>query len=355
MYKSKILLIDDEITLRETIHEILANENYEVVSLSSAQEALDLLDNWVPDLIICDIMMPVMDGFMFYEILKEVKPLSAVPFIFLTAKKEDNLMRKCLLLGADDFLIKPFIINELVKIVEVKINRFKKIKNTVGNLFVGEKKYLLHEVNTSLNGILGSINLLIDGGDDLEKDNIKEFHDIIKICGYHLNRTMFNLFLYQNVINNEVRYSEKDKSNIGDTFENVLNTIQIAYNDADERIFFRIKKATIKVSEEYLYFILYEIVENALKFSDSKSVSVIGKPFDDKYYRVVIKDSGIGFSQEELKKIDAGQQFNREKREQQGLGLGIFLTRAILKKLGGVFTIISTVNMGTEITLYFPI
>ncbi len=62
MNKNRILLVEDEINLRETICEYLKYENYDIVSAENGQEALDILDYWIPDLILCDIMMPVMDG-----------------------------------------------------------------------------------------------------------------------------------------------------------------------------------------------------------------------------------------------------------------------------------------------------
>jgi len=83
MIKNKILLVEDELKLRETISEYLKIENYEVTSAENGQEAIDIIDYWIPDLIICDIMMPVMDGFMFHEILLQNKTLNAIPFIFL--------------------------------------------------------------------------------------------------------------------------------------------------------------------------------------------------------------------------------------------------------------------------------
>ncbi|WP_339837889.1 response regulator [uncultured Flavobacterium sp.] len=125
----------------------------------------------MPDLILGDIVLPIMDGFMFHKIVKEIIFLSAIPFVSFTAKKESDLMRKCLLNGADGFMIKPFKNKELNDLVEAKIKRFKKIKEAYNPLYIGEKKYLVHEVNTALNGILGSIDGLIENRNDITKNN----------------------------------------------------------------------------------------------------------------------------------------------------------------------------------------
>jgi two-component system sensor kinase len=356
MHKKKILLVDDELNIRETTSEFLIFKNYDVRSVANGQEALDLLDYWTPDLIVCDIMMPVMDGHQLHKIIKENKSLSAVPFIFLTAKKENNLMRKSMLDGVDDFVSKPFKTRELLKIIETKIERFQKIKNVHNNLFIGEKKYFLHEVNTPLNGILGSINVLLDNPDNLQKEDLKLFYDAIKISGERLNRTMQNLILYESLKNNELNFLDDEQCDISDVFLETKNKILLTQKNQEERITFEVDKSQLKISEKNLNFILFELIDNALKFSQENTIIVIsGKKYDTKYYHLLIRDFGIGFSEKELQTISAAQQFNRKEREQQGLGLGLYLSKTIIKKAEGVFSIVSNENKGTEISLFLPL
>jgi two-component system sensor kinase len=354
MNKNKILLVDDELNIRETTSEFLVFKNYDVKSVANGQEALDLLDNWVPDLIICDIMMPVMDGNQLHNAIKEIRSLSAIPFIFLTAKKENNLMRKSMLDGVDDFISKPFKTSELLKIIETKIARFHKIKNVYNNLYVGENKYFLHEVNTPLNGILGSINVLLENPANLKKEE-KPFYDAIKTSGERLNRTMQNLILYESLKNNTESFPDDEHCKIAGAFLETKKKILENYINQEKRITSEIEESDVKISKKHLNFILFELVDNALKFSaDNTIVSVYGKKFDDTYYELVIRDCGIGFSEKELKTINAAQQFNRDKIEQQGLGLGLYLSKKIIKKANGVFSIVSKENEGTKISLFLP-
>lgn len=103
-------------------------------------------------------------------------------------------------------------------------------------------------------------------------------------------------------------------------------------------------------------FILFELIGNALKFSkNDKKIIVSGKIYNNEYYELLIQDFGIGFSTEELKEIDVHKQFDRNKKEQQGLGLGLFISKAFIKKTKGVFSIISQKNVGTTIKLFFPL
>ncbi|MES2576258.1 MAG: response regulator [Bacteroidota bacterium] len=356
MSKNKILLVDDDLNIRETITELLLFQNYDVKNAANGQEALDILEYWSPDLIICDIMMPIMDGNILHEIIKTNQMLSSIPFIFLTAKKEQNLMRKCLLDGADDFLSKPFKISELTKIIKVKIDRFQNIKNVYNNLYVGNKNHLAHEINTPLNGILGAIDLLIDTEVKLENNEIETFYDAIKVSGERLNRTMQNLALYQNLKSNLLQYNDGSNTDILKCFFDVKAKLFQIYGNQENRISFQIDRANIKISQNYLNFILFELIDNALKFSpSSKIVCISGERHDDSYYELVIRDFGIGFSDYELKKIGAAQQFNRDEREQQGLGLGLFLSKIIIKNSKGNFSIISKVKEGTIIKIRLPL
>jgi two-component system sensor kinase len=97
-------------------------------------------------------------------------------------------------------------------------------------------------------------------------------------------------------------------------------------------------------------------LDNALKFSETnKKIIVSGKKYNTEYYELVIQDSGIGFSEKQLNEINVNQQFDRDKKEQQGLGLGLFISKIFIQKTRGVFSIISQKNVGTTIKLFFPL
>jgi two-component system sensor kinase len=356
MNTNKILVIEDEINIRENIIELLQLKNYDVQSAANGQDALDLLDSWTPDLIISDIMMPVMNGQEFYEIMKESRALCAIPFIFLTAKKEPNLRQKSLLDGVDDFISKPFKAKDLLELIQTKIERFQRIKNNQNNLYIGDKKYFLHELNTPINGIQGFIDLLLANEDSLEKEDIKTFHVAIKTSLERLQRTMRNLLLYENIKNNQFEVTDTDNCDIKDVFQKAKATILKEYAIADFEIINEIERSYLKISEENLHFILAELIDNALKFSPNpKTIMVTGQTFNNNHYEINVRDFGIGFTETELKKINAAEQFNREKREQQGLGLGLYLSKTITKKANGIFSIASTENGGTIISIILPL
>lgn len=351
----KILFVDDEPNLRETLKEILSLKKYDVKTASNGLEALELLEYWIPDLIISDIMMPVMDGNMLHDILKEDQLLSAIPFIFLTAKNEVNLMRNSLIDGADDLMYKPFKIKELELVVKSKIARFEKIKNAYNNLYSGKKSSFLHEINTPLSGILGLSEHLTRNVETYEKKQIHELCQLINISGKRLNRTFQNIILYQNFKNNLLEFDVTSKAEMLKIFLKVKADILQIYEGQEARISFEVDKASVKMNAKYLHFILFELIDNALKFSSSNKIIVSGECYNETFYQLVITDFGIGISEDELKRIGAAQQFNREKMEQQGLGLGLFLSKMMIKKANGVFAIVSKVNEGTCIKIFLPL
>ncbi len=121
----KILLIDDCQTLRENTAEILEIENYDVITADNGRSGVELAFRENPDLIICDIMMPELDGYSVLDKLRSNPVTRDKPFIIITAKVGYDEFRKGMELGADDFITKPFTALELLCAVEARFKKFK--------------------------------------------------------------------------------------------------------------------------------------------------------------------------------------------------------------------------------------
>jgi CRP-like cAMP-binding protein len=119
----RILIIEDNGDIRENIAEILELAGYESLTAPDGKKGIELAQQELPDLIICDIMMPELDGFGVLHILNKKEDTARIPFIFLTAKTERADMRKGMIMGADDYITKPFDDTELLDAIET---RFKK-------------------------------------------------------------------------------------------------------------------------------------------------------------------------------------------------------------------------------------
>lgn len=124
----KILLIEDDTTMRENTAEILELANFQVTTAPNGKAGCTAAKEFKPDLIVCDIMMPELDGYGVLHVLSKDPKTASIPFIFLTAKAEKSEMRKGMELGADDYLTKPFEDTELLNAIEMRLKKVDALK-----------------------------------------------------------------------------------------------------------------------------------------------------------------------------------------------------------------------------------
>ena len=138
-----ILLIEDNEEMAENITSILKLAHYNVIRASNGKAGVELAQQKHPDLILCDIMMPELDGYGVIHILNNDPQTANTPFIFLTAKADKNDLRAGMNLGADDYITKPFDGFDLLKVVEIRLKKSEKLKSNYKNE--------LYDVNTLFN------------------------------------------------------------------------------------------------------------------------------------------------------------------------------------------------------------
>ncbi len=138
----KVLLIEDNEDVRETTADILELANYKVATAENGIIGVKKAKQFKPDIIICDIMMPELNGYGVLQILSKLPKTASIPFIFLTAKSEKTDMRKGMNLGADDYVIKPFEENELLDAIECRLNKNDFLKKEFSNNLDGINAFL---------------------------------------------------------------------------------------------------------------------------------------------------------------------------------------------------------------------
>ncbi len=144
-----ILLIEDNKEVLENTAEILEFSNYEVVTAENGMEGIAKAQEFRPDIIVCDIMMPGLNGYEVLETLNKDDETAGVPFIFLTAKSEMKDMRKGMAQGADDYIIKPFDEEELLEAIDIRLRKndflqrkFSKNASDLNTFFKEASEYL---------------------------------------------------------------------------------------------------------------------------------------------------------------------------------------------------------------------
>ena len=163
--KKKILIIEDQPEVRENIAELLELSNYNPITAENGKIGVKKALEEQPELILCDIMMPEMDGYEVLYLISKRPEIASTPFIFLTAKSEKADFRKGMNMGADDYITKPFEEMELLGAIERRLNKYEKLstKDELSEFVKQAKSYAELEdlENTSKTRTFKKINIYI--------------------------------------------------------------------------------------------------------------------------------------------------------------------------------------------------
>jgi DNA-binding response OmpR family regulator/two-component sensor histidine kinase len=357
--QTRIQVIEDEVNIRENIQELLEAKGYLVrVSPNGKQGVLDAID-FKPHLIVCDVMMPKMDGYKVLEYIRKTSIIQNIPFIFLTARVDKNDIRQGMDLGADDYLTKPFTYKELLKAIESRLKRqqkiigeYAKVKHDLDTTVFAT---YYHEFNTPLHGILGGLNLMLNARDSFNEQQLQELLTSILKSGLRLNHSLANLMLFEEIRRAEV-YPELltmftegvAKANWVQKVKAELHTMAKEIYNRSADIVIDLEVAEVKVNTEYLQRIILELVDNAMKFSKRGEVVHLTGVANGDDYQIEVKDCGRGFELSSLNDIAPFKQFNRKRFEQQGLGIGLFLVKRLAELNNGELKIITAEGEGTK-------
>ncbi|MDQ6814617.1 MAG: response regulator [Bacteroidota bacterium] len=356
--QARIQVIEDEKNIRENIQELLEAKGYLVrVSLNGKQGVLDAID-FKPHLIVCDVMMPKMDGYKVLEYIRKTSVIQNTPFIFLTARVDKNDVRQGMDLGADDYLTKPFTYKELLKAIESRLKRqdkiigeYAKVKHDLDTTVFAT---YYHEFNTPLHGILGGLNLMLNARESFSEQQVQELLTSILKSGLRLNHSLANLMLFEEIRRAEV-YPElltmfTDGIAKASWVQKVKSELQTMskeiYNRAADLVI-DLEVAELHIGGDYLQRIILELADNALKFSKRGDKVYVNGNVIGEEYRLEVKDSGRGFEIASLNDIAPFKQFNRKRFEQQGLGIGLYLVRRLAELNNGDLKIITLEGQGT--------
>jgi DNA-binding response OmpR family regulator len=141
----KILVIEDNVSLLENTAELLELSNYHVFTAENGKKGIEVAIRERPDLILCDIMMPEVDGYGVLHVLNQHAELSRTPFIFLSAKSDRSDFRKGMDLGADDYITKPFTATELLNAIQRRLQKSDLVKQVIAEGIKESNPFYFHE------------------------------------------------------------------------------------------------------------------------------------------------------------------------------------------------------------------
>jgi len=314
-------------------------------------------------LILCDVNMEKVDGYLTLSSLRAEPTTASIPFILMTGLADQAGMRHGMELGADDYLPKPFTIDALYAAVDARLKKAKAVREEaerkLADLRDNISMMLPHELRTPLNGILAYGEILTAESETLPPNEISEMGQVIYDSGRRLERLIENFLIYAQL---ELLSSDPQKLHSllrkqTDSPANLLERHardQAALAKRPQDLALDLVDVPMPISEEYLSKIADELVQNAFKFSQTGTpvrLSVLDSP---QSVGLVVTDKGRGMSTDHITKVGAYMQFDRKMHEQQGLGLGLTITRRLTELHGGTLAIQSEKDKGTTVTVKLP-
>jgi two-component system sensor histidine kinase/response regulator len=346
-----ILVIEDETAIRENMAEILGYEGYEVLTAEHGVAGIQVARDTIPDLIICDIMMPKLDGYGVLAELRTQAETAAIPFIFLTAKADRDSMRFGMNAGADDYLMKPCSRDEILTAINTRMAKREAVDQFYQQNFDELRGNLLmilpHELRTPLTSILGYAELTQMDFDTVGKAEMGERMDLILRAGNRLFRVIENYLLYAQVeiFRHDPRTMEAVSQHQTPSPASLLKdaTLQKAYQHGRVNdVSVRAEDVPVRIAVDSLQKIVDELVDNALRFSAAGTRVEVAGEVREGIYVLSISDQGRGMTSAEINRIGAYMQFERKLHEQQGLGLGLILAKNLVELHHGRLTIQSS-------------
>ena len=358
---SKILVIEDDAPILENIVEILQLEDYEVHGAHNGLDGLKAVKDFQPDLILCDIMMPELDGYGVLLRLHENPYMMTIPFVFLTARTSRADMRRGMNLGADDYLTKPFTPKELLEMVgtrlEVKDVRERDYETRLETLRASVSYSMPHELRTPLTGILGYASMLLEDYGDIKEAEALEMLSGIYRSGMRLYHLVEDYLLFAQL---EMLTTDQEKLatlRASEPIETRAVIQSVAYECAEGResdLTLSISDEKARILEDDLKKLIEELVENAFKFSKPGAPVTVATSKSENRFMVVVTNEGRGMTQEQINSIGAYVQFDRRLYEQQGSGLGLVIVKKIATVYNGSVTFQSVPDETTIVTVTLP-
>ncbi len=360
---ARILVIDDEPSMREVQAIVLAEAGHEIVEAGSGAQGIEAAKRACPDLVICDVNMPDVDGYAVLEALRADPQLSSTPFLFLTGLDEQHQVRAGMTSGADDYLTKPISPKDLIAAVDARLQRrvasqleaeqrVQKIRSSLAAL-------LPHELRTPLTAILGCARMLQEYHREMPPEQIAEMATAILKAAQRLHRTAENYILHAHL---ELQRLAGDaqpgagslagRSGPGGIREPARERAAESGREADLSL--ELGELELPIAPAYLEKIVIELVDNAFKFSEPLTPVRLTLQKADATVVFEVQDSGRGMTPEQVREVGAFRQFDRDRFEQQGSGLGLFLARRLVEGSGGRLEVSSSPSQGTRVRAVWP-
>ncbi|MCX7994822.1 MAG: response regulator [candidate division WOR-3 bacterium] len=357
---TKILIIDDEPAICDACYQILTEKNYSVEIASNGSEGLKKFEDFNPDVVFIDLKMPGISGI---DVLKTIveKKKNTIPIV-ITGYASIETAVESMKNGAFDFLPKPFTADELIVITARAVAKKRDLdvkekvnieKEMMRQNFIS---LVSHELRTPLVAVMQYLEVLYGGMAGQISEQQRQIIERMKI---RLNELL-------DLINRWLKLARLEELNIKENFQEfsleqlIDESVELIKPLAFEK---RINIEKKSINEDYKVFgekdllkeVFVNLITNGVKYNQEKGSVYINCRKDGDYIAVDITDTGIGISDDDIKRL--GEEFYRVKREGvvSGSGLGLAIVKKILDIHNGRLEIKSKLNEGSTFTVYLPL
>ena len=359
----KILVIDDEEPIRQLILMALQKRGFEALEAENGEVGVQLARTHLPDLILSDVKMAKMDGYMALAALRQDPQTAAIPVILMTGQPHNAGMRQGMELGADDYLPKPFTVPALLAAVDARLKKQQALRwmaeQKLADLRANISLALPHELFTPLSGIIGFAEIITTEAAHSRPEEIAEIGRAINTSARRLYRLIENFLIFA-----QIELLSGDLLKVASLRQNLTsNTRELIENCARQQaeqagrtadLSMELAPSSAALSEEYLSKIVKEVLDNAFKFSAPGTSVRVTSTVSNEWLVLCLRDQGRGMTQQQIADIGAYMQFERKIYEQQGSGLGLAITKRLAELHRGSLTIRSESGMGTAVMITLP-
>jgi two-component system, sensor histidine kinase and response regulator len=362
---SLILVVDDNADVTQVVSAILNYRGYETMTASDGGQALRLMEERRPSLILCDILMPGMDGFQVFRKVRADRRWRAIPFAFLTALSDLPTRSSSSEMGVEAFVTKPFRSQELLAVVAGLLRRSEELQDYSESELESFKSQLLFMITHELNTPLSVIRMLTDtmrhNLKRLRQDQLAEYLDLLAGSTVELSSIVDSMLLAIQIDSGKAQTLYEAWAGPQQLHVVLESVIEKLRPKAIERkvvvdLVLPDRPLTVQAHKEQLVQILTRVLDNAVRFSPVGERVAIKLESESGWAVISITDRGPGMTPDEVQAaFDRLRQINRARQEQQGVGLSLSLVQSLVKIHGGELKVQSAPGLGSTFSIRLPL
>ncbi|MEQ2005660.1 MAG: response regulator [Limisphaerales bacterium] len=359
----KILLVDDADVFRQSVANLLRTRGHEVIEAENGLAGLKLARTHLPDVIVSDIVMSQVDGYAMTALLRQHPTTADIPLVLITGEADLKGMRKGMTLGADDYIAKPFKMDELVAALELRVHRRRalrlEVEQKLACLGTGIGTALPGELSQPLNTILDTSRSLSGATHMPSAEELNTLAQALRAAGLRVERLTKNLFLHAQLElfgSNPVHLNALRQGLTADAGAIVATQARQCAEAGNRARDLQLKTTpgSAAIAETHLAKLVEELVGNALQYSPSDTPVTVQSYDDGHDFLLTVTDKGPGMPPEKVASLNQSAPAARTTSEPHMTGLGLPIARRLAELHGGKLLLTSELGKGTTVRVSLP-